>query len=41
MGKVREKAEWRMKIFAVSVVIMLLSACGIATVKEQKIRDVP
>lgn len=41
MGKVWEKAEWRMKIFAVSIVTMLLSACGIATIKEQKIRDVP
>lgn len=41
MGKVRKKDAQRMKIFAISIVTMLLSACGIATIKEQKIRDVP
>ena len=41
MGKVRKKDAQRMKIFAISIVTMLLSACGIATIKEPKIRDVP
>lgn len=41
MKRMMKKKKVKWKIAAMSVSIILLSACGIATIKEQKIQDVP